>query len=133
MRYFARFLIILYISSISFLLRQLNPPFHLGMLLSSTLPIAEILLNRNVSGITFQELKRGRLRLVCYSVSVIYFLLCLLSALEIVPIFPPVLERINKAQYYGYLFCVYLFLVLTFANTYFVIRDSSRRDRGLPL
>lgn len=133
MKHFITFLIICYISLLSFLTHHLELPFHYGMLLCSTFPLSMILLNWNVSRFTFQELKRNRLRLLSYSLSTGYFLLCLLSAFQIIPIFPPVLERISKIQCYGYLFCVYFGLVLTFVNIYFVVRDSSRRDRGLPI
>ncbi len=133
MKNFITFLITCYISLLFFLHRYLELSFHYGMLLCSTYPISMILLNWNVSRIMFQEMKRNRLRLLSCSLSTGYFLLCLLSAFQIVPIFPPVLKRISKIQCYGYLFCVYLWLVLTFVNIYFVVRDSSRRDIGLPI
>lgn len=130
---FFGFLVMLYILGLRTLSQQVDFSFPMRMFLYSTFPIVAMFLDWNVSRITFQELKSGRIRLVSYALSIAYFLLCALAVLGVVPIFPPVLEKISKAQFYAYQACIYLCGLLAAVNLFFVVRDAIRRDRDLPL
>lgn len=125
--------IALYLGAVHFLLREADLAFHINIFWGSTLPIAAILLNWAVTDITFQEARKNPLRLIVYSASVLHFMLCAVSALGIIPLFPPVLENISKLQYYGYLTNIYVIIVLTIANMAFLFRDKFRRDMGRSL
>lgn len=133
MRRFWNILIFIYILFVHYSAHDYSVPFHTRLLWYSTLPVAGILMNINVSHIKFKEIKKCVARTVAYALSILAFLICELSVLGIVPLIPAELKGSSEVQLKICEVFVYMIFCLTLINLFFVARDGYRKDNGLPL
>lgn len=99
-------------------------------LFQASLAVLLILSDYNEMRWSFSEIKGQKFRMVSYGLSLFLFLLCLLSAVDVITLthIEPGMSMLKKIV--NAVLAIILF-VLMVINVGFVVRDVGRRDQGL--
>lgn len=102
------------------------------MLLYSVLPILAILAGFNATRFTYREVRHQKFRWISYGLSLVVFIICLLSYFDILPVkyIGPGMSQIQKGAVIVLLGLILLLMVI---NLIISIGDINRRDKGWPL
>lgn len=127
-RIIVELLIGLYITVTHYMLNYMGMPFHYRYFLLCTFPLVPIILNFNATKITFEEIGRSRFRLFSYGLSAFVLFLGILVALCVIS------ERVLSVnRHFGKLAILTLVIATTASNIFIAVRDTYRRDNGIPL